>query len=299
MKIKIFLLLLLLLTYPAHTASAKEKKQIGKSWFLSASDALSLERQGAIVVDAREGFKFTSYSGSIPLVWKEISRKDPPRRGYLLTESEAIEILNGKGLRKGNIILVFADPTSGWGEEGRIVWSFRTLGFLHAYIIDGGIQALRKARESKHLSDSKIETFTANPAGPPVDLAVDSGFVKSHLSDKKFIFLDSREEREFAGATPYGESRGGHLPGARSLYYKNLLNSDGYLLSESELRRKFSSVGIESEKTVVSYCTGGIRSAWLVAVLVSLGYEAKNYAGSMREWSSLDPNKFPLVKGPN
>ncbi|EQA43808.1 rhodanese-like protein [Leptospira broomii serovar Hurstbridge str. 5399] len=299
MKIKIFLLLFFLLSQPAHAASTKEKKQIRKSWFLSAVDALSLEKQGAIVVDAREGFKFTAYSGSIYLEWKEISRKDAPLLGYLLSESEATEILRRKGIQKKNLILVFADPISGWGEEGRIVWSLRTLGFSHAYIIDGGIHALRKAFESKNFSDSKIETFTMNPARRSRDWVVDANFVNSHLSDRKFVFVDSREDREFEGKTPHGESRGGHLPGARSLHYKNLLNSDGYLLPETELRRKFSSAGIEFGKTVVSYCTGGIRSAWLVAVLVSLGYDAKNYAGSMWEWSSLDPDKFPLVKGPN
>ncbi|EPG76199.1 rhodanese-like protein [Leptospira fainei serovar Hurstbridge str. BUT 6] len=299
MKIKIFLLLLFVFSQTTYAVASKEKKQIGKSWFLNAADALSLEKQGATMIDAREGFKFKSYFPSISLKWKEISRKDSPLRGYLLPESEAIEILQRKGIQKDRVILVFADPISGWGEEGRIVWSLRTLGFSNTYIIDGRIRALIKARESKKVSDSKIEIFAINSTRQTTDWSADANFVKSHLSDRKFIFVDSREEREFEGGTPYGESHGGHLPGARSLYYKNLLNSDGYLLSETELRRKFSSVGIESGKTVVTYCTGGIRSAWLVAVLISFGYDAKNYAGSMWEWSSLDPDRFPLVKGSN
>ena len=52
---------------------------------------------------------------------------------------------------------------------------------------------------------------------------------------------------------------------------------------------------VDVHRTVISYCTGGIRSGWLVALLVDLNFPTpRNYAGSMWEWSASDPSTHPL-----
>lgn len=274
---------------------ASEKLSGVKGWFISAPEALYLHGQGAVFVDAREGIKFSGIPKSIPLGWQEISRKEFPHQGNLIEASEAKELLRKKSLYPDKIVLVFGDTIGGWGEEGRIVWSLRTLGFSKAFIVDGGINSLKKASNSsvpiRPELLSKINSSDSNDK----NWSADSKFVLSQLSDKKFAFIDTREEREFLGQTPYGESRGGHLPGAKWIYYKQFLDEDGYLLSESKILAKLYELGISKDKTVISYCTGGVRSGWMTSVLVSLGYNAKNYAGSMWEWSSKGDENHPLV----
>ena len=56
--------------------------------------------------------------------------------------------------------------------------------------------------------------------------------------------LDAREPREYAGETPYGESRGGRVPGSNHLFYKDLLDADGYILSAQQIRAKLSAIGV-------------------------------------------------------
>jgi thiosulfate/3-mercaptopyruvate sulfurtransferase len=111
------------------------------------------------------------------------------------------------------------------------------------------------------------------------------------------VVIDARSPEEYAGATPHGESRGGHVPGARSLPFRELRGPDGRLLPRPALEAKLAAIGARPDTPVVAYCTGGIRSAWLVAVLADLGYaHVANYAGSMWEWSAGDPARYPLTR---
>lgn len=112
---------------------------------------------------------------------------------------------------------------------------------------------------------------------------------------ENLIVIDTREPREFAGATPYGEQRGGHIPGAISLHYKELLDAEGKLLPRSRILALLRDRHIPSNAVIVSYCTGGVRSGWLTSVLVDLGFQAQNYAGSMWEWSAGSANHNRLV----
>ncbi|TGL61371.1 sulfurtransferase [Leptospira sarikeiensis] len=286
---------LVLLFFVTQSAFGSERLSGLKGWFISAPEALYLQQNGALLVDAREDIKLTSISKSISLGWQEISKKDFPNQGNLIPVGEAKELLHKKGLDPDKIVLVFGDPAGGWGEEGRIVWSLRTLGFSKAFIVDGGYSALQKASKSQIPNRPELLTKIKSSGNENKNWIVDSKSVQSELSSKKSVFIDTREEREYQGQTPYGESRGGHLPGAKWVYYKQLLDKDGYLLSESKITAKLNELGISKDKKVISYCTGGVRSGWMTSVLVSLGYDAKNYAGSMWEWSSKENQNFPLV----
>ncbi|TGK01708.1 thiosulfate sulfurtransferase [Leptospira semungkisensis] len=266
-----------------------------RGWFLGAPEALYLSKQGAIFVDAREGISLSSFPKSVSLDWQSISRKDSPFQGNLLPKSEAKEVLHKKGLKEDNIILVYGDPVNGWGEEGRIVWSLRSLGFSKSFIVDGGYGAIRKSSGSAIPSRPDLLEKIKSESNDKGNLTADVQLVRNKLKDKKSIFIDTREEREFLGETPYGESKGGHLPGAKWLYYKQLLDKNGYLLSDSKILPKLHELGISKDKTVISYCTGGVRSGWMTSVLISLGYDAKNYAGSMWEWTSPKFENHPLV----
>ncbi|NOY25102.1 MAG: hypothetical protein GXP62_04430 [Oligoflexia bacterium] len=101
------------------------------------------------------------------------------------------------------------------------------------------------------------------------------------------MFWDTREQREYDGATPYGEHRGGHIPGAAHVWFADLTDPRGMLLPQDQLRAILEAAGITPDHSIIAYCTGGVRSGFAVAVLRSLGYpRATNYDGGMWEWSS-------------
>jgi len=160
-------------------------------------------------------------------------------------------------------------------------------------IADGGLPAIQK-----------IGALAIQPAKIPGDFVVASANkyeikkeeIKDHLPKKDLALLDVHEPREYAGQTPYGESRGGHVPGAQGLWYKDLIGKDGKLLPRAQIEKVLAAKGITKDKDVVAYCTGGIRSGWTTLVLSDLGYKARNYTGSMWEWSAQSAAEYPLQK---
>ena len=100
--------------------------------------------------------------------------------------------------------------------------------------------------------------------------------------------LDVRTPLEFAGATPHGEARGGHVPGARSAWWLRLFDARGRLRPPSEVRGLFEAWGVRDDAPSVAYCTGGVRSGFVVMVAHALGYPMANHDASMWGWSADD-----------
>ena len=83
----------------------------------------------------------------------------------------------------------------------------------------------------------------------------------------------------------YGEANGGHLPGAIQIRYTDLFNSDSTLKSNEDLTRMFEDAGLSKEDHIITYCTGGIRSAYMQLVMEMCGFEnSENYDESFYRW---------------
>ncbi|RHX80232.1 thiosulfate sulfurtransferase [Leptospira yasudae] len=269
--------------------------QKSESWILTPGEAKAI-LTGSLVLDTRSRSVFyrEHINGSRSVTWEEFSVSELPHKGNLLPLDVLKKKLEAYGIRNDQPVLVISETKNNWGEDGRIVWMLRSLGHRNAFLVDGGYSALKQLGasvsnqgEAQQAGSFKIQ-FDSN-------LNATSSEIRSNLKNKRYVFLDTREEREFKGETPYGEARGGHIPGAKHLYYKVLLNEDGILLPSEKISEKIKELGISRDSIVVSYCTGGIRSAWVTAVLRNEGFNAKNYAGSMWEWSSGNEKEYPLT----
>lgn len=145
---------------------------------------------------------------------------------------------------------------------------------------------------------TNLPSIFADSAGPAPSLngtTVSLEELRSIYKDRQVILLDVREKREYEGSTPYGESRGGHIPGAIHIYYEDFLDGNGYVLSKGEILKLLAREGISPEQRIISYCTGGVRSAMVTVILQHHGLNAHNFAGSMWQWSSGDPEIYPLT----
>lgn len=263
-------------------------------WVIEAPEARALIADGALLLDARpaDARDAGPLAGAEPVEWTAFTNPDLPDKGKLLDDDAALtERLRDLGVSPDRPVVVVADPKASWGEDGRIVWTLRTLGHDRAFLVDGGVAAL--------LAEGPV---TAAPAGAGTFTVARTdayGITKEALAaalgDPSVVILDTREDREFAGETPYGETRGGHVPGARHVFYRDLVAADGTVLKGEALRARLSDLGIAGDSTVVSYCTGGIRSGFVTAVLRDAGIDARNYAGSMWEWSAAPAADYPLV----
>lgn len=265
-------------------------------WIVSPKAARELIQQGALVLDAR-GTDLKKSQGPLanasPVIWQDLSEPDLPTKGRLIENAAVLDSkLQALGVSKDRPVVVVADPLNGWVEDGRITWTLRTFGHTKVVFADGGLPAI--------LKDGPL---TISPPKVPGDFhvsltsrwSIKKEELRAHLGKNDLAILDVREPREYEGKTPYGESRGGHIPGAKALWYKDLLDKNGKLLSRPQIEKLLASKGVTKDREVVAYCTGGIRSGWVTSVLNDLGYKARNYAGSAWEWSGSPAAEYPLT----
>ncbi len=267
---------------------------LDQTWIVSAEEAKILVDQGATLLDAR-GHQWLGWQhlpGSKSVQWQTFSPQTTTQKGTLLKDNTVLtQKLRQLGISNHRPVVVFANPKRGWGEDGRIVWMLRTLGHPKAVIVDGGYPALVAAN------------LKSRPEPPPGNFVIqrDPSWqiqrddLKAVLEEQQGVIIDTRTPQEYAGATPYGEQRRGHIPNAVNLHFRTLFNAQGKLLPRDRILAQLQAIGITPDTPIVAYCTGGIRSGWLTVVLTDLGFQVKNYAGSMWEWSAGSPKAYPLT----
>lgn len=81
----------------------------------------------------------------------------------------------------------------------------------------------------------------------------------------------------------FGESDG-HIPGARSLPFTSVVDSDGKLKPPQELKALFSKAGYKPGDHVIVYCHVGRKAASVVFAARTLGMDATLYDGSIEDW---------------
>lgn len=184
--------------------------------------------------------------------------------------------------------VVFYDQ-KGIQSSARGWWLMKLFGHRHAAVLDGGLP--KWLREQRPVAAGT--PAPPHPAGYRADLVAARlagiGDVKRVLQDGAAIVLDARAAGRFAGTAP--EPRpglpSGHMPGARSLPFTELLSAEGTLLRPEALRARFALAGVDGARPVVTSCGSGITACVLALGLARAGLaDAAVYDGSWTEWAS-------------
>ena len=153
-------------------------------------------------------------------------------------------------------------------------------------IVDGGYNALVAAG---------LETSNGGAEPVPVEVTIES-IDQTHVINTdelvsdydQYKIVDVRADEEYNGEVLYGESKGGHLPGAIHIPFGSLFDENGMLKSNEELTAIFEEAGLEKDDKIVTYCTAGIRSAFMQLIMEDCGYgNVKNYDESFYRWSAV------------
>jgi thiosulfate/3-mercaptopyruvate sulfurtransferase len=176
-------------------------------------------------------------------------------------------------------------------------WTFRYCGHRKVKVLDGA--RYRWAAEGRPL-------VTDEPPPPsPVTYAPVKRVEKMRIRRKKVLaalgepgklILDGRSHEEYAGTRvggpggpDVGALRYGRIPGAKHLYFEDLLDTNKAFKPAGEIEQLVTAQGAAPERDIITYCRMSHRATVLYFALTELlGFKkVRIYDGSWTEWGNL------------
>lgn len=190
------------------------------------------------------------------------------------------------------------------GERAaRAVWLLAVLGHPDVRILDGGTQAwIASGNRLVRLTEAPppVDPTRAPPTPPPLKGAHDLELLATRfdvhraIDDERSVIVDVRRESEYRG-TERRARRAGTIPGAVHIFWRDHLDGYGAYRSPAEIRALYASKGVTPDKSIITLCHGGYRSANTFIALKSLGYpRVRNYVASWGEWGNRDDSKIVI-----
>ncbi len=183
--------------------------------------------------------------------------------------------------------LVLYDQT-GVASAARAWWLFGLFGHDRVRVLDGGLPRWRAENRTLEQGEPApvqegrfVPAFRARRLAGLGDVAELSRGAGARL-------LDARSRGRFEGTAPEPRAGlpGGHIPGAVSLPFGELLAGDGRFLPPKALRARFAAAGVDEGVPVVTSCGSGLTASVLSLGLVVAGLApGALYDGSWTEWA--------------
>ena len=251
-----------------------------------------------VVIDARGGMLEEGslmYDKAIVVDWTDISLLGEfggEELGKLLSKENYQQIFSKLGITDESEVLVygFTMPEQGFGDEARVLYTFSYAGFDNVKFIDGGFKQVEKLGFNKKyvpttdridVSDVVRSEATQN------EKAIYTDELLSKIGNTDVQIIDTRLEVEYNGRVIYGENKAGHIPGAISLPFNSLVDSNGFLKSRAALEKYVTDKGLDKNKLQVTYCTTGVRASYVAVILEELGFKVRNYEPSFARYANV------------
>jgi thiosulfate/3-mercaptopyruvate sulfurtransferase len=203
--------------------------------------------------------------------------------------------MRAMGVGDGHQVVVY--DGAGLFSAARVWWLFKLMGQDQVAVLDGG---LPKWQAEGHIVTSAPPVIRDRhmtvQRRPQMVRDVTEVARAAKLGDHAII--DARAPARFQGAAPEPRAglRAGHIPGARNLFYQDLLEQDGTMKQPADLRALFEKAGVDLSKPAITTCGSGVTAAILSLALTRIGKtDHALYDGSWSEWGMYAD--LPLATG--
>ena len=251
-----------------------------------------------VVIDARGGMLEEGslmYDKAIVVDWTDISLLGEfggEELGKLLSKENYQQIFSKVGITDESEVLVygFTMPEQGFGDEARVLYTFSYAGFDNVKFIDGGFKQVEKLGFNKNYEPSSDRIDVSDVVRSEAtqnEKAIYTDELLSKIDNTDVQIIDTRLEVEYNGRVIYGENKAGHIPGAISLPFNSLVDSNGFLKSREALEKYVIDKGLDKNKLQVTYCTTGVRASYVAVILEELGFKVRNYEPSFARYANV------------
>ncbi len=183
--------------------------------------------------------------------------------------------------------VIFYDQ-KGLQSSARGWWLMKLFGHEKTAVLDGGLPKWWAEARATESGDAKQAAPSSYTPDFRADLVKGIGDVKRIIASGSALILDARAKGRFDGTAtePRPGLPSGHMPGAKSVPFNELLNADFTMKDAATLRARFAAAGVDGGKPIVTSCGTGVTACILALGLKQAGLgDAAIYDGSWTEWA--------------
>ena len=224
--------------------------------------------------------------GALHVPLGQFTNPDDPVEGQILTQDALSALFSGLGISNDDTVVLYDNNSN--LQATRAYWAIKYYQHADVRVYNGGSQkwvADGEALVTDAPAALEATEYVAGEADPAIRTTWE--YVVEQTENPETLFCDARGPEEYLGTDVRAE-RGGHIPGAINIEWRNAVNSDGTFRTAAELSDLYQKAGFVPEKQIITYCQTGVRGAHTWFVLRELlGYpDVRNYDGSWVEYGN-------------
>ena len=296
---KHLLALLFLVALPAFAASPRDSMIVTSAWLRAHLNDPNLV---LLHVGDKKEYEAKHIPGAVAVDLHDVALHSD-KNGLILEMPPADELkadLEKLGISDDSRVIVYYGKD--WVSPAtRVIFNLDYAGLGdRASLLDGGMPAWIEAGNATTdavptVKPGKLSALKIKP------LVVDGDYVKSHLSSPGVAIVDGRDAIYYDGTEKGGDKehrKAGHIAGAHSFPFTQLVDDKNFVRSASELAALFEKAGVKPNDTIVGYCHIGQQATAMLFAAKSLGHPVLLYDGSFQDWSRHDdyPVENPAEK---